>query len=211
MPEKKKGRDKKTTLAIAVSCLVLGIPVAGVAIDLESTFMPTPALRNPDVIINAPHIALFAAAFMSIISCIIVLLTTVIFRHISLNNTVVGLAGFAIAGINLPAQLIILALIYITNGANGATRNPNDIRFVDGQYDTQKQFTRESFACTMDNLYLNREPWARNACSEYHYARYTTILMTVMASLLLSIAYWPVRRSLGGRSSAKRVAEGSKA
>lgn len=166
-PAKKTGRDKRTTLAIAVSCLVLGIPVAGVAINLESTFMPTPALRNPDVIINAPHIALFAAAFMSIISSVIVLLTTTIYRHISLNNTVVGLAGFATAGINLPAQLIILALIYITNGANQPSRNMNDVRFVDGQYDTQKQFTRETFACTMENLYLVREPWSRNACSEY--------------------------------------------
>ncbi|KAF2191450.1 hypothetical protein K469DRAFT_557283 [Zopfia rhizophila CBS 207.26] len=199
MPEKK--RNPWTTLAICVSCLILGIPVAGVAINLESTFMPTVPLKEPDSIINGPHIALFAAACISIAASAIVMLGSVVLRHISPNNVVVGLVSFGLGAGNLAAQVIILALIYISNSVHPGSTSRNEVRFVNGQYDANgKQFTRETWACMMGNLYLDREPWATNACSEYHYARYCSILMVNTAALLLGIAYWPVRNHIFGRS-----------
>lgn len=228
MPEKEKKRNPKTTLAICLACMVLGVPVAGVAINLESTFMAEVSLKNPDSVINGPHIALFGAAAMSIIASTVVMLGSMTLRHLSPKNVPVGLLTFGMACLNVVAQLIILSLIYITNSVHPVATARNDVRFVDGQYDTGgKQFTRETWSCTLENFHLDREPWSRNACSEYvsislrstqdarlltekqqHYARYCTILLVNTAALLLSIAYWPVRNYLFGRSKNAAAAPG---
>ncbi|KAF2471141.1 uncharacterized protein BDR25DRAFT_342496 [Lindgomyces ingoldianus] len=203
MPEKK--RNPITTLAICLSCLVCGIPVAGVLISLEITFMPPMPLKDPNTIINSPHIALFAAAFISIASSVIVMLGSVVLRHMSPNNVIVGLITFGFGAGNFIAQLVILALVYISNSVHPEVFSRTEVQFVNGQYDANgKQFTRETWSCMMGNLYLDREPWSTNACSEYHYARYCTILFVNTAFLLLTIAYWPVRNFLfaGSRQSA---------
>ncbi|KAF2249890.1 hypothetical protein BU26DRAFT_550204 [Trematosphaeria pertusa] len=201
-PKKKVGRDPYTTLAIAVSCLVLGIPVSGVAINLELTFMATQNINPSDAIIQSPHIALFAAAVLAILSSVVVMLGSIILRHMSPNNVPVGLVSFGLAGVNLAGQLIILALIYITNSLHPESKSRNDVKFANGVYEVAggKEFTRETWSCMMGNLYLAQEPWSTNACSEYHYARYCTILLVNTAALLLGIAYWPVRNFLFGGS-----------
>ncbi|PSN75213.1 hypothetical protein BS50DRAFT_34784 [Corynespora cassiicola Philippines] len=226
MPDKaEKKRNPKTTLAIALACLVLGIPVAGVAINLESTFMPevpigARELDSPDGIetlkfdlINGPHIAIFAAAFMTIAAATITMLGSVILRHVSKENVPVGIASFGFAVINQVAQLVILALVYILNSVHPVSANPNDVRFVDGKYETNgKEFTRETWACTMKTLFRDTEgTWAINACSEYHYARYTLIIQVVVAFLLVMIAYWPVRKWMFGRSRKMTAMEQLKA
>jgi hypothetical protein len=169
MPDKKPaGRNPKTTLALCLSCMLLGIPVAGVAINLEMTPFVTPPLKNPNTIVNGPHIALLAAAVISIIASTIVMLASVTVRHLSPNNVVIGLVGFGLAGINFSAQLIILGFIYITNSLHPESTNRNEVRFINGQYDAGgKQFTHETWSCMMGNLYVAQEPWSTNACSEY--------------------------------------------
>ncbi|KAF2019149.1 hypothetical protein BU24DRAFT_405857 [Aaosphaeria arxii CBS 175.79] len=200
-PAKKTGRDKRTTLAIIVACLVCGVPVAGTQLSLEITFFPDVPLKDSEAIINGPHIGMFAAVALSLICSIIVAAGSTILRHVSPNNGPVGITTLAAGVFNFAAQLIILALAYITNGLNPVRYSINDFRFVNGVYDTNgKQFTRETFACTMEKFHLDREPWSRNACSEYHYSRYCTILHVNTAFLLLGIAYWPVRKFLFGRN-----------
>lgn len=168
MPEKKKQRNPKTTLAIVVSCLVLGVPIAGVAVDVESTFMPTVPLKDPNTIDNGTHLALYAACVLSMVAGVVVALGSVILRHMSPKNVAVGFVTFGMGVLNVVGQLIILAFIYIAVATHPESKSRNEVRFVNGQYDANgKRFTRETFSCMMGNLYLDREPWSTNACSEY--------------------------------------------
>ncbi|KAF2653436.1 hypothetical protein K491DRAFT_680525 [Lophiostoma macrostomum CBS 122681] len=198
-PPKKQGRDKRTTLALVLACLVCGVPVAGTLLSLEITFFPidTIPLKQPDAIINDSHIALLAAAFLALIASVCVALGTVSIRHLTPNNAFVGIMTLGFGAINFAGQLVILALVYISNAAHPESKSTIEVKFVNGQYDTGgRQFTHETFSCMMGNLYLAREPWSTNACSEYHYARYCTILLVNTGFLLLGISYWPVRKTL---------------
>lgn len=130
--------------------------------------MPAVPLKDPSVILQAPHIALYAGAFTSIASGVFVALTYVMHRHIALNNAVVAIAGFGMAILNQAAQLVALGLVYIFNATHPESKSINEIRFINNEFDTGgKQFTRETFSCMMGNLYLGQNPWATTACSEY--------------------------------------------
>jgi hypothetical protein len=104
--------------------------------------------------------------------------------------------------INFVGQLMILALVYISNTRHPQSTSTIEVKFVDGQYDTGgRQFTRETFSCMMGNLYLAREPWSTNACSEY-VSRFCVTLgfwlencaLTFALSALCPVLYGPTRR-----------------
>ncbi|KAF2791684.1 hypothetical protein K505DRAFT_248398 [Melanomma pulvis-pyrius CBS 109.77] len=164
-------------------------------------------LKAPDTILNGPHLALFAGAFISIASAVIVMLGSVALRHFALGNVVVAIVTFGTSAVNAVAQLIMLGIIYVSVATHPESKSLNDVRFVDGKFDTNgRQFTHETWACMMGNLYLTQEPWSTNACSEYHYARYLTIIMSVAGAMIVGVAYWPVRPVLFMDS--KNVADG---
>lgn len=213
--------DYRTTIFISICYLVLGVVFAGLDINLESTFMPPMPLKDPETIINSPHLATFAAAITSIASSVIVMIGSVVLRHVSYDNTIVAMVTFGTSVLNMVAQLIFLGIVNVNVATHLETRNVNDVKFVNGVYDTNgKQFTRETWSCTMASLFVQKEPWSTNACSEYvcclpnilyllarevtdyvqHYARYTMIIMAVVSSWIVGIAYWPVRDSLFGDS-----------
>ena len=170
MPDKKgpPPHDPKTTLLIVVCCLVLSIPFAGLAINLESTLMPEPPLADASIIIQGPHIALYAGAASFIATAIISSLGATLLRHSKPNHAVIAMVTFGGAGVNFAVQLIVLAVIYVTVLTKPQTNDPRQVRFVGGQYLTNgRQFTRETWSCTMSGLHLDREPWSINACSEF--------------------------------------------
>ena len=169
-PPKKTGRDKRTTLAVVLACLVCGTPVAGTLLSLEITFFPIDSipLQDKSAIINDPHIALLASAFIALASGLFVALGSVSLRHLTPNNAAIGIFTFGTGLLNFAAQLIILALVYISNATHPESKSTAEVKFVNGQFQTGgRQFTRETFSCMMGNLYLGMEPWSTNACSEY--------------------------------------------
>ncbi|KAF2732704.1 hypothetical protein EJ04DRAFT_565810 [Polyplosphaeria fusca] len=205
-PEKKKGRDRRTTLALALSCLACGIPVGAVTIDVENfIFMPDLLIKEPGTIDRGTHLALIGAAALSMVASVVVMLTTIGIRHWSPNNAMLGVVGFGVAAANQAAQIIILAFVYIAVATHPPATNPNQITLTDNVYDAKgKTYTLETWSCSMQKLFLAREPWSVDACSYNHYSRYTTILLVVTAFLLVGLGYWPVRKSLfGGRKNIK--------
>jgi hypothetical protein len=160
--------DYRITLFLCACYLVLGCVFAGLDIDLELTFMPPMPLKNADTIVNAPHIATLGAAITSIASSIIVMIGSVVLRHVSLDNAAVAMVTFGTAVMNMVAQLIFLGVVFVSVATHVESKNINDVKFVDGVYDTNgRQFTRETWSCMMGNLYVTKETWSTNACSEY--------------------------------------------
>jgi hypothetical protein len=160
--------DYRITLFLCTCYLVLGCVFAGLDIDLELTPMPPMPLKNADTIINAPHLVTFAAAITSIASSVIVTAGSVVLRHVSLDHAVVAMATFGTAVVNMVAQLVFLGIVFVNVATHVESTNINDVQFVNGVYDTNgRQFTRETWSCMMSNLYVTKEPWSTNACSEY--------------------------------------------
>ena len=93
---------------------------------------------------------------------------SVVLRHVSYDNTIVAMVTFGTSVLNMVAQLIFLGIVNVSVATHRESRNINDVKFVNGVYDTNgKQFTRETWSCTMASLYVQKETWSTNACSEY--------------------------------------------
>jgi hypothetical protein len=160
--------DYRITLFVCACYLVLGVVFAGLDINLESTFMPTVPLKDSETIVNSPHIATFGASIMSIASSVIVMVGTVVLRHVSYDNAMVAMLTFGTAVLNMVAQLVFLGIVNVGVATHRESSNINDVKFVNGVYDSNgRQFTRETWSCTMSSLFALQEPWSTNACSEY--------------------------------------------
>ncbi|KAF2703788.1 hypothetical protein K504DRAFT_538597 [Pleomassaria siparia CBS 279.74] len=164
--------------------------------------MPTPPLADPATIIQIPHLALYGAAINLIATGIIVMIGCVVLRHVSYDNTLVAMVTFGTAVINFPIQLTSLSIVQVLVATHRESKSRTEVSFVNGKYTVLggKQFTRETWSCMMGNLYLSQEPWSTNACSEYHYARYTMTVMTVVSFLIIAVAYFPCKNALFRRS-----------
>ncbi|KAF2191617.1 hypothetical protein K469DRAFT_736268 [Zopfia rhizophila CBS 207.26] len=219
-----------TTFALTLAALILGIPIAAAALVLEKVPIPTVILGSKTInagpnttktisfsLLSGLNDAVMAGAYISIISSILVVVGLVLTRHVSKHN-IFGwtLIGPAIA--NALGQVACLAYVFIVQGQHPEAKSTEEVRYVDGKYDTDgKLYTREAWACMMDKLYKEREgEWAEKACSELKTGRFLTIPLLATSILLLTLAFWQIRRQgglgwlFGRRKHVERVMAQSK-
>ena len=168
-----------TTIAVSIAGLVLGIPVAVAAIVFEKVYMPDIVLGSKTInagpnttktidfsLLSGPNDAVMAAAYISIIASILFVVGLWLVRHVSKHN-IWGWAMFGPAILNVFGQIACLAYVFIVQGQHPEATSTEEVKFVDGRYDTNgKLYTREAWACMMDKLYNEREgEWAGKACS----------------------------------------------
>lgn len=169
------------TIILCIITLVLGLPVATAAIVFESAWVPSIILGTKIIdtgpgqtttlrfdLLSGPNDAVSAGAYISIISAIIVIIGFVLSRHITYHNVY----GWLILGpslLNFFSQIGSCAASYIFRNKYPEATSNTDVRFIDGAYNTDgRLFTKESWACTMNTFYREREgKWADKACSNF--------------------------------------------
>lgn len=169
------------TILLSVATLVLGLPVAIAAIAFESAWVPNIILGTKVIntgpgktttlkfdLLTGPNDAVSAGAYISIVSAILVTIGFVLVRHFTHKN-VYGWVIFGPALLNLLSQIGSCVAAYVFRNKYPVATSTSDVQFVDGTYNTNgRLFTKESWACTMNDLYREREGnWADKACSDF--------------------------------------------
>ncbi|KAF2875785.1 hypothetical protein BDV95DRAFT_603188 [Massariosphaeria phaeospora] len=203
--------DPLQTLGLCIAVLIFGLPVAAIAIFFEKVFVPNVVLGTKEIdigpggtktitfdLMTGSEDAVFAGAYISIISSLLIAGGIVLVRHIS-KHSVWGWVAFGSASANVLGQIACVAAAFIFHGRYPEATSTEQVRFEGGSYNTGGTlFTRESWACTMKNLYSDREGvWASKACTNLATGRYMTIALVVCSGLLSIISYWQIRQSGG--------------
>jgi hypothetical protein len=169
-----------TTVVLSGAALLLGLPVAVIAIIFEKVTMPDIVLGSKEIdigpggtktvtwnLLSGPNDAVFAAAYISMISAILLVGGLAVVRHVARHNIwgwLVFLPGLA----NVLGQIGCCAYVFIVSSQHPEAVSRNELKYVNGNYDTNgKSYTRESWACSMKSLYLDQEPWSDKACSSF--------------------------------------------
>jgi len=167
------------TLGVSGLVLMLGIPVGAAAIIYEKVYVPNIILGTKEIksglnetktlsfsLLSSANDAVIAGAFISIISAVLFSIGLTIVRHFSRHN-IWGWSMVFPALLNFIGQIVILALVQTDKGKHPKATSTNEIRYVDGKYETDgKLYTREGWSCSMYDLYREREgSWAEKACS----------------------------------------------
>jgi hypothetical protein len=169
-----------TTAVLGGAALLLGLPIAVIAIIFEKVSVPDIVLGTKEIdlgpsgtktltftLLTGPNDAVFAAAYISMISAVLLVAGLAVVRHVARHNIwgwLVFLPGLA----NVLGQIGCCAYVFIANGQHPEAVSRNEIRYVDGKYDSNgKMYTKESWACSMKSLYLDQEPWSEKACSNF--------------------------------------------
>ena len=170
-----------TTIVIGIVALVLGLPVAIAAIAFERPYVRNIVLGSKTIdvglgrtktvsfdLLSGPNDAVTAAAFISIISAILVTIGLILIRHITRHN-IWGWLAFGPALLNVLGQIGCCAAAYIFQSKYPVETLQKDLKYVNGAYDTNGTlFTKEAWACAMNNLYAAQEgDWANKACSNF--------------------------------------------
>jgi hypothetical protein len=167
-----------TTVVLSGAVLLLGVPVAVMAIILEQVTMPDIVLGGKDInigpkrtktttqnLLSGPNDAVFAAAYISMISALLLVGGLTVVRHVgrhSIWGWLVFLPGLA----NVLGQMGCCAYIFVISSQHPEAVSRNELKYVNGNYDANgKLYTRESWACSMNAFYQYREPWSDKACS----------------------------------------------
>jgi hypothetical protein len=169
------------TAGIVVAALILGIPAAAAAIMFTKVDMPNIILGEKEIkaglngatktvswsLLSGPQDAIIAGAFISIICSLLFSIGAVVVRHVSQHN-IFGWAMVFPALASFAANVGIMAYVFVESGKHKETDNRDDIKYVDGKYETNgKVFTREAWACMMDKWFKEREgEWAEKACND---------------------------------------------
>ncbi|KAF2741110.1 hypothetical protein EJ04DRAFT_507527 [Polyplosphaeria fusca] len=201
------------TLALTGLVLALGVPLAIVAIILERVFVRDVVLGSKTIntgpdstktlsfsLLTGPGDAVNAAASISIICSITLILGMWIVRHFSGRNIwgwMLIVPGIA----NVLGQMGCLAGAFILQAKNGEAKSADEVTFVGGKYITGgKLYTRDAWACMMDKYFHEREgDWAGKACSDLRTGRILIIPMLLCSLVLASLALWQVQRRGGIR------------
>lgn len=168
-------------------------------------------------LLSGSNDAVVAGAFISIFASVLFGIGLAVVRHVSRHN-IWGWAMFGPALLNVLGQIGVLAYVQIVQGQHPAATNTNEIKLVNGQYDTDgKLYTREGWACSMDKLYHETEgEWAGKACSDLvsqdrcckiksvvltralqKTGRMMTFPLLACAAVILAIASWQIQRKGG--------------
>lgn len=118
------------------------------------------------------------AAYISIISSVLFAIGLVTVRHLSKHNGF-GWAMLVPALASFGGNVGCMAYAFVASARNGASENAaSEVRFMPeaagaggeaGSYETGgKMFTREAWACMMDEYFHEREgEWAGKACDSF--------------------------------------------
>lgn len=176
-----EARSPMITIAVSVAALVLGVPVAILAIMFNSNWIPHIILGSKTFstgpgktttidfgILTGPNDAVFAGALVAIASTLLFIIGLLLIRHFTRHNGF-GWFVFGSALVNLLSQIGCCAAVYIFKNKYPVAISTDQIRYVDGQYTTGGNlYTKEAWACSMNALYANREgDWADRACSRF--------------------------------------------
>ncbi|KAF2114644.1 hypothetical protein BDV96DRAFT_102131 [Lophiotrema nucula] len=201
------------TLLLSALILALGLPIPILAQIFSRVFVPAITLGSKTIkvgpnnstktisfgLLTGPVDAVIAASFISLISSVILIGALGIVRHVSMHN-VWGWGLVVPAVANLLGQVGALAYVFIVHGQHKEAGSVEEVRFVDGRYDTNGTlYTTEAWACMMERFYASQEPWAKKSCSDLKTGRILTIPMTVCALVLAALSLWQVQRRGGFR------------
>jgi hypothetical protein len=169
-----------TTVVLSGAALLLGLPVAVMAIIFEKVTMPDIVLGNKEIdigpkgtktitwnLLSGPNDAVFAAAYISMISALLLVGGLTVVRHVGRHNIwgwLVFLPGLA----NVLGQIGCCAYVFVVSSQHPEAISRNELKYVNGNYDANgKIYTRESWACSMKAFYQDQEPWSDKACSSF--------------------------------------------
>jgi hypothetical protein len=216
------------TIVLCVVSLILGLPVAVAAIIFDSNWTPNITLGSKTIntgpgqtttlrfgILTGPNDAVLASAIISMSATALFITGLVLVRHFTKRNVSLWLA-FGPALLNILGQVACCAAAFVLNNMYPVATSTNQIRYVDGHYDTGGQlYTKEAWSCSMNTLYPDREgSWAKQACSRFvsshsdmaielmalqGTARILTVPLIVCATCIFGLACWQVveRRGFG--------------
>jgi hypothetical protein len=209
------------TIGLSAISLVLGLPVAVAAIVFNSNWIPDVTLGSKTIntgpgqtttlrfgILTGPNDAVLASALISMASTALFITALVLIRHFTKHNGF-GWLAFGPALLNFLGQVSCSAAAFMLNKKYPAATSTDQIRYVDGYYDTGGQlYTKEAWACSMNALYPEREgSWANQACSRFvsrhsdmvmeimtmqGTARFLTVPLVVCAACIFGLACWQV-------------------
>jgi hypothetical protein len=183
-----------TTIVLSMSVLILGLPFAIAAIILNSNWIPPIILNSKTIntgglgkttkldfgLLTGPNDAIYAGAFISMVSTALFIIGLVLVRHVTKRN-IFGWLAFGPALLNLFSQLGCCATAYIFANKYPVATSTNQIRYENGTYNTGGAlYTREGWSCSLNALYADREGvWAKDACQ-----RFVCIYMVLIVTTL---------------------------
>jgi hypothetical protein len=181
------------TIVVSVIAVILGLPVAVVAIICNSNWVPNVILGSKTIntgpgqtttinfgILTGPNDAISAAALISMISTALFIIGLVLTRHFTKHNAF-GWLAFGPALLNVLSQVGCCVAAFIFNNKYPAATSTDQIRYEHGKYNTGGDlYTKEAWSCSMNALYGGREgSWANQACSRF-VSRSLNTLTTLM-------------------------------
>lgn len=172
--------SRVTTIVFGIVALILGFPIAVAAIVFENVYVPNVILGSKTIntglgstktlsfsLLTGPNDVVTAAAIISMVSSILVMIGVVLIRHVTSHN----IWGWLVLGpalSNLLGQIACCAAAFIFESKYSVAKSTNEVQYVNGTYNTDgRLFTKEAWSCTMNNLYADREQWADKACSDF--------------------------------------------
>lgn len=182
------------TAAIGAGALILGIPIAVAALKFEQVYVPDVVLGSKEIkagldtsktinftLLTGINDAVISGSYISIISSILFVVGLVVVRHFSQHN-IFGWAMVFPAAVDFLGNVAVLAYVFIVNGQHPEAKSADEVRFENGQYETDgKLYTRDAWACMMEKFYNNQEgSWAPKACSDL----VSSLLFLFLTSLL---------------------------
>jgi hypothetical protein len=187
--------SQMTSICVSVGALVLGLPAAIAAVVFNDNWVP-PIILGTKIIntgpgktttlefglLTGPNDAVYAGAIISMVSTTLFVLGLILIRLFTKHNGF-GWLVFGPALLNLMSQVGCCAAAYIFTATYPVATSIHQIRYENGTYQTGGTlYTREGWACSMNELYAEREGiWAAEACS-----RFVRSNSTLLAAILIT-------------------------